>query len=271
MLTLSKFALTNKINLFGLMATLFIGQNKVFLPETDSTNSYAISLLKNVNCPEGTVVYTHHQTAGRGQRGNSWIANPSLNITLSLVVKPSFLTPQKAFYLSKITALALHDVLTEILANSQFDIKIKWPNDMLVNRKKIAGVLIENSFHEQQINWSVIGIGMNVLQTEFGSLNNSATSLALAGNPECSPDTVSEKLFVYFEKWYLRLKQNKLNEIDHQYHQHLFGMNQLMVFKQNQNEFKARVSGVSEQGLLQLIHENGEEKSYDIKTLSFLV
>lgn len=271
MLTLSKFALTNKINLFGLMATLFIGQNKVFLPETDSTNSYAISLLKNVNCPEGTVVYTHHQTAGRGQRGSSWIANPSLNITLSLITKPVFLAPKKAFYLSKITALALYDVLTEILNDSQFDIKIKWPNDILVNRKKIAGVLIENSLHEQQINWSVIGIGLNVLQTEFGSLNNSATSLALLGNSGLSPDSVSEKLFIHFEKWYLRLKQNKLSEIDDHYHQHLFGMNQFMVFKQNQKEFKARVKGVSEQGLLQLIHENGEEKGYDIKSLTFVI
>lgn len=271
MLTLSKFALTNKINLFGLMATLFIGQNKVFLPETDSTNSYAISLLKNVNCPEGTVVYTHHQTAGRGQRGNSWIANPSLNITLSLVVKPNFLAPKNAFYLSKITALALHDVLTEILANSQFDIKIKWPNDILVNRKKIAGVLIENSFHEQQINWSVIGIGLNVMQTEFGSLMNSATSLFLLLNSDASPDTVSEKLFVFFEKWYLKLKQNKLKEIDEQYHAYLFGIHQSMRFKQDTEEFNARIKGVSEQGLLQLIHENGEEKSYDIKTLSFVM
>ena len=271
MLTLSKFALTNKINLFGLMATLFIGQNKVFLPETDSTNSYAISLLKNVNCPEGTVVYTHNQTAGRGQRGNGWIADPTLNITLSLVIKPVFLAPKNAFYLSKITALALYDVLTEILADGQFDIKIKWPNDILVNSKKIAGVLIENSFSEQQINWSVIGLGLNVKQTYFGSLNKSATSLALLGNDESNPDLISEKFFVFFEKWYLKLKQNKLTEISDSYHLHLFGIMQLMRFNCNYEEFKATVKGVNEQGLLQLVHENGEEKSYDIKSLSFII
>src|ERR1043165_9220886 len=150
------------------MSTLFIGQNKVFLPETHSTNSYAIELLKNVNAIEGTVVYTHKQTQGKGQRGNSWIAEPQRNTTLSLILRPVFLNSKNTFYLSKITALALHDLLTEILDVGQFDIKIKWPNDILVNSKKIAGVLIENSILNEHLQWSVIGIGINVNQDNFG-------------------------------------------------------------------------------------------------------
>lgn len=271
MLTFYKFALSNKINLFGLMATLFIGQNKVFLPETDSTNSYAISLLKNVNCIEGTVVLTNNQTKGRGQRGNSWKADPSMNITLSLILKPGFLSSKKAFFLSKITALALYDVLTDILNESQFDIKIKWPNDILVNGKKIAGVLIENSVIDESLGWSVVGIGLNVNQTLFGALAETATSFTLLTGKTESIETISEKLYSYFEKWYLKLKQDKFNEINAAYLNHLFGINRLQNFKQNSINFKGTIKDVNEQGLLIVQLENGIEKSFEIKEISLVI
>ncbi len=252
------------------MATLFIGQNKVFLPETDSTNSYAITMLKNVNCIEGTVVYTNHQTKGKGQRGNSWMSDSSMNITLSVILKPVFLPSKKAFYLSKITALAIHDVLTDILDNSQFDIKIKWPNDILVNNKKIAGVLIENSVTDDYFNWSVIGIGLNVNQTQFGDLT-SATSLINITNKNLVVDEISEKLFVYLEKWYLKLKQNKITEINEAYLKYLLGINNKMKFKHNNIVFNGVVIGVSEQGLLEVLMENNIKRSFDIKEITFII
>lgn len=252
------------------MATLFIGQNKVFLPETDSTNSYAITMLKNVNCMEGTVVYTANQTKGKGQRGNAWIADPSMNITLSLILKPVFLTAKKAFYLSKITALALHDVLTENLNAGQFDIKIKWPNDILVNGKKIAGVLLENSLVENKINWTVVGIGLNVNQSQFNELTG-ATSLKLCDGAQRNVEAVMDALFVHFEKWYLKLKQNKFEEINNHYHRHLFGMNSKTLFQNHNGQFAALVLGVNENGLLRLETDDKTEKSYEIKEVSFVL
>jgi BirA family biotin operon repressor/biotin-[acetyl-CoA-carboxylase] ligase len=252
------------------MATLFIGQNKVFLPETDSTNSYAITMLKNVNCMEGTVVYTANQTKGRGQRGNEWMSEPSMNMTLSLIVKPVFLTVKKAFYLSKITALALHDVLTETLNAGQFDIKIKWPNDMLVNGKKIAGVLLENSVVEDKINWTVVGIGLNVNQTQFSGLE-SATSLKSCNNTDHSIESVMDLLFTHFEKWYLKLKQGKFEEINEHYHRHLFGAGGEHDFQDNTGQFRARILGVNESGLLRLEMADKSEKVYDIKEVSFIL
>ncbi len=251
------------------MSTLFIGQNKVFLPETYSTNSYAIELLKNVNAIEGTVVFTHKQTQGKGQRGNSWMAEPQRNTTLSLILKPSFLNSKNAFYLSKITALALYDVLTEILNDSQFDIKIKWPNDILVNSKKIAGVLIENSILNEAVQWSVIGIGINVNQSYFGSLTL-ATSLNLLTGKEYNLDTVMEFLFKHYEKWYLRLKKSDLNLIDEAYKKLLFKLNEFSEFEQNNIRFKAKVLGVDENGLLVLEMENKTQKTFDIKDVQFI-
>jgi BirA family biotin operon repressor/biotin-[acetyl-CoA-carboxylase] ligase len=249
------------------MSTLFIGQNSVFLPETHSTNSYAIELLKNVNTIEGTVVYTHNQTQGKGQRGNRWIAQPERNATFSLILKPNFLSAKNAFSLSKITALALYDVLTEILNDSQFDIKIKWPNDILVNRKKIAGILIENSMNDV-VQWSVIGIGLNVNQEDFGELNL-ATSVKLLIGKSCKIESVMESVFIHFEKWYLRLKKGEFSLIDKEYHQHLFGTNEENTFESNGKRYKARVKGVNEIGLLVLETENGE-KTFDLKDVTFI-
>ena len=128
------------------METLFIGKNLLFLHDVESTNTYAMNLLRNVNVIEGTVIHTDNQTNGRGQRGALWTSNIAQNITSSIILKPTFLPIDNTFYLSKISALAVYDVLTDILPNSQYDTKIKWPNDILVNQQKIAGILIENNF-----------------------------------------------------------------------------------------------------------------------------
>lgn len=128
------------------METLFIGKNLLFLHEVESTNTYAMNLLRNVNAIEGTVVYTDNQTHGKGQRGANWGSEIAQNITASIIIKPHFLNIDNAFYLSKISALAVYDVLTELLPNSHNGIKIKWPNDILVNQQKISGILIENNF-----------------------------------------------------------------------------------------------------------------------------
>lgn len=251
------------------MSTLFIGQNKVFLPETYSTNSYAIELLKNVNAIEGTVVYTRNQTQGKGQRGNSWIAEPERNTTLSLIVKPTFLNSKNAFYLSKITALALYDVLTEILCNGQFDIKIKWPNDILVNSKKIAGVLIENSILNEAVQWSVIGVGLNVNQKDFGEIKP-ATSLNLLSGKHYNLDSIMEFFFTHYEKWFLRLKKGDFSLIDETYEKLLFRLNEFSQFEQNKTRFKAKVIGVNESGLLLLEMEDKTQKSFDIKDVQFI-
>lgn len=262
------FAPNNKINLFGLMATLFVGQNKVFIPEVDSTNSYATTLLKNVNAIEGTVVFTDNQTKGKGQRGNSWIADSSMNITLSVILKPTFLSVKKSFYLSKITALALYDGLTETLNNSQFDIKIKWPNDILIDHKKAAGVLIENSFKEDGIIWSVIGIGLNVNQKKFENIE--ATSLGLITEKDHDLEKVMNLIFVYLEKWYLQLRNMNFDLIDQAYLQNLFRVNETSSFEKEGKKFKAKILGVDESGLLLVELENGETKHFEMKEIKMI-
>jgi BirA family transcriptional regulator, biotin operon repressor / biotin---[acetyl-CoA-carboxylase] ligase len=251
------------------MATLFVGQNKVYLPVTDSTNSYATGLLKNVNPHEGTAVYTDHQTHGRGQRGNVWEADAERNLTLSVIFKPHFLNAKKSFYLSKIAALSVYDVLAEILIGSQFDIKIKWPNDILAKRKKITGILIENSFKDEVFQWSVIGIGLNVNQDSFGELTN-ATSLSLLTERTFDRAHIMERLFVFLEKWYLALRNEKYELIDAHYSKHLYGLDQTLMFESGSEQFKARMVRVSEQGLLELELDDKTLRRFDVKEVRFV-
>lgn len=253
------------------METLFIGKNSLFLHEVESTNTYAMNLLRNVNPIEGTIVYTDNQTQGKGQRGALWTSKIGQNITVSVVLKPQFLGLDKTFYLSKISALAVYDVLTDILTNSQYDIKIKWPNDILVNQKKIAGILIENNFTTHSIQYSIIGVGLNVNQQEFVDFERTATSLKLLLNKDFDRKIVMELFCQKLEKWYLKLKEQKFNVIDESYLNSLYGMQQIIDFEDfNQIAFKGKIVGVSSDGKLQIENADLIIKEFDIKELKFM-
>lgn len=254
------------------METLFIGKNLLFLHEVESTNTYAMNLLRNVNAIEGTVVYTDNQTKGKGQRGALWSSDSNKNTTASIILKPHFLAIENAFYLSKISALAVYDVLTEILPNSQYDIKIKWPNDILVNQQKIAGILIENTYTNLTIQNSVIGIGINVNQLEFENFERHATSVKLLIKQDYERKIILELLCAKLEKWYLKLKEQKMSLIDDNYMSHLFGIREVMLFKDSSDiSFTGKIIGVARNGKLCLELENLTIKEFDIKDIKFII
>ena len=254
------------------MGTLFIGKNTLFLLEVESTNTYAMNLLRNVNAIEGTVVHTDRQTRGRGQRGASWNSDAASNITASIILKPSFLSIENSFYLSKISALAVYDVLAEILAESQYDIKIKWPNDILVNKRKIAGILIENNFNHLSIQHSVIGVGLNVNQRVFEGLENTVTSLQLLTGRHFERNEVLEKLCIHLEKWYLKLKELKCALIDEHYMQHLFGLNQPMQFADtSEKAFEGTIKDITREGKLSVEMADGRLVDFEVKQVKLLL
>ena len=254
------------------MNTLFIGKNVLFLPEVESTNTYAINLLRNVNAIEGTVIYTNNQTQGKGQRGTVWSSEIGKNITLSIILQPKLLSINQSFYLSKITALACYDVLTEILDASHYDIKIKWPNDILVNKKKIGGILIENNLNGSHIQHAVIGVGLNVNQQNFGELGDIATSLFKEKNKNYDTSFIMELLFSKLEKWYLKLKENKLDLIHSVYLSHLFGLNETFNFvDQSGKSFYAEIINVEENGKLLVRNTDEELLTFDIKEVKMIM
>jgi BirA family biotin operon repressor/biotin-[acetyl-CoA-carboxylase] ligase len=256
-----------------LMETLFIGRNCIRLSETESTNTYAINLLKEVNVPDGTLIITKHQTNGRGQRGTKWLAEPGENITCSLVIHPKFLSLNEHFLISKIIALSIQKTIQNFLVTDKSEVKIKWPNDIMVKELKISGILIENSVQDYRIKNSVIGFGINVNQSSFGELNNIATSIFCLNKTISNCDEIINLICSYFESYYLKLKQKKYNSINEEYLNNLLHFNDLFQYQENDtgNLLLGKITNVENNGWVNIeTLPDLEIKKYSLKEITFL-
>lgn len=152
------------------MPNATIGQKIVHLESVDSTNNYAANVFKDGSIEHGTVILADIQTNGRGQRGNTWQSGAFENLTISIAIDPNLRKINNLISLNHITSIALFKIVSSYCKN----VKIKWPNDIVVRENKIAGILIENQFSGNKMQ-SIIGIGLNVNQIDFD--NDKSTSL----------------------------------------------------------------------------------------------
>jgi BirA family transcriptional regulator, biotin operon repressor / biotin---[acetyl-CoA-carboxylase] ligase len=241
--------------------------NLIILSETDSTNNYANRLINKGKAVNGSTVLSHYQKNGRGQRGNTWESTPGNNLLASIVLFPAFLPPGKQFYLSKIASLALFDLLWE---HNQ-EVTVKWPNDIYVGNKKIAGILIETSILGNQFHSAVVGIGLNLNQEKFSAeLPNPVSLKLLTGKNFDLRETVLQ-LRENFMKWYQKLEAGQMAEIDETYHKNLFRINEWAVFQKNNQHFEARILGTGEYGQLILEDRSGNQTFYMFKEIEFVI
>lgn len=243
--------------------TIFTGKTQVYLPTCHSTNEYASSLLTEEKPPEGTLIITPEQTAGRGQRGNSWEAEPGKNLTFSLIFRPIFLSVDRQFYLNIISSLAVRDMVSEFLQTS---LKIKWPNDIYLNNKKIAGILIQNSLQKNHLGTSVMGIGLNVNQELFN--DKKAISMLNHAGKEFSLETILDVLLEKIETNYLKLKAGKLDELKERYLLYLFRRGEEHVYSTQGTAFRGTILGIEENGRL-IIQTESSLKTFDFKEIEF--
>lgn len=243
--------------------TLFIGKNLVFVPECHSTNTVALQLSHNPSTAEGTVVITNHQTAGRGQRESMWEAAPRLNLTFSVVLKPGFLPVKDQFLLNIIASLAVHDFLVE---RGLEPVSIKWPNDILVHEKKICGILIENQLQGSGFICSVVGIGLNINQTQFST--RSPTSVKLITSSETNLQEALEAVLGYLEARYLQLRQNQLSMLKALYLRRLYWLNEKRSFSTTHCVFEGQITSVDEMGRLVVETPDGT-KLFEPKEIRF--
>ncbi len=152
------------------MPTHTFGKHVFYFKEITSTNSYLKKIL-NDDVPEGTLVTAEKQTAGRGRFNRQWIAPTRSSLLTSLLFRPTFLLPQETQSLMMICALAMVDAIAE-----QTDIRvgIKWPNDLVFEGKKLAGMLTESSIIGEQLAWVIVGLGLNV-NLDFSTMDNTQT------------------------------------------------------------------------------------------------
>lgn len=244
--------------------TLFTGKQLVYLSTCSSTNTIAYELLLKNEATEGCVVVTDHQTEGRGQRGNTWEAEPDKNITLSVILKPVFISIPQQFYLTMSVSLAILDTIQDMIPGI---IKIKWPNDIVVGDKKLAGILIQNSISRSYLQHSVIGIGLNVNQKMFHYPQ--ATSLAKLTNKEFNRVELTEKLLEQLEKRYLELKSNRLEKLKFAYLQALYRYQSLHKFQIEGRPTEGQIVGIDATGRLALQIKE-ELRYFNFKEVVFL-
>ena len=247
--------------------TLFVGQNLVKLSEIDSTNNYLKKELSNTKpLAEGTVIMADHQSAGRGQHGNVWVTEKGRNLTISILLKPIFLNPKQQFVLNKAVSLGINDCLSAIIGE---DCKIKWPNDIYYKDRKLGGVLIENTVAGTQLKTSVVGIGVNVNQQNFGAGAERATSLSKILQQDYPLHDLLRQLCKSIENRYLQLKENGHFCLHKEYLDRLYRLDELYRYSIGGQIYNGTIKGVSEQGYL-LLQIGDELKALDLKQVKFI-
>lgn len=249
--------------------TLFIGKVLLHHEELPSTNTYAQELLAKSKPIEGTVISTFRQPQGRGQVGSKWESEPDKNITMSVILYPSFLPPWQNFALNKAVALAVRHFIAELLPDQL--VSVKWPNDIYVGTRKICGILIQNSLNRNALASSIVGIGINVNQTIFSKDIPNPSSLQLENGKEYDLSSLIPKLCWHLEAMYLRLKSGHFAILDAEYLQHLYRYQAATIFQRiNGTVFWGKISGISSTGQLLVTHEEGGEEAFDLKEIKIV-
>ena len=238
-------------------------KNHIHFDNLDSTNEFTLSLKGTPMFREGLLISTKHQTKGKGQRGKKWESGANKNLLISVVIEPN-IPISKQFTISKLVALAIYDLLISLGLKA----KIKWPNDILVNSKKIAGILIQNRLKKNQIIHSVIGIGVNVNQTKFSQFDRKATSLKLVLNKAYDILEVQHKLLHFLEKRVIEFKANIKQDKD--YLQALYLFEKWTTFEVNNTQFSGRIKGVNRVGKLIIEKEDRHVFEYDLQEIKLL-
>ncbi len=241
--------------------------NIIVLTEIDSTNNYANQLISSELPKNGTVVLAHYQFKGKGHRENGWESATGKNLLTSIILYPSFLPVTKQFYLSKIASLAIIGWLSDKVA----DASIKWPNDIYIGNKKVAGILIETSIKGDVFFSAVAGIGLNLNQVEFSRELPNPVSLKMVNGIEYNVMDAAGELQEVFMGLYQQLNTGAYNGIDSAYFNNLFRRNTWAWYKEEERLFEARIVGIGEYGQLLLENRSGKTNAYFFKEIQFMI
>ena len=187
-----------------IMLQRLIGIKLSHFPELDSTNDYAANLLSKSKPIEGAVVITDNQVKGKGQYGRKWSSEPRKNLTLSVILYPN-IPVETQFDLNVMASLS---VCEAIEVQSSVKSRVKWPNDIYVNDRKICGILIKNNLTGGMISQSIVGIGINVNQRDFDPTLPNPTSLILESGRNTELVELREQLFMAMDRYYDMLKRD---------------------------------------------------------------
>ncbi len=234
------------------------------LSAIDSTNDFLKELSKQDMVENFTTVVAKTQTNGRGQMGAVWISESGKNLIMSVLVKDVIKKADEVFHLNVAIAVSIAAVLEDInLPN----LAVKWPNDILSDEKKVAGILIENRFKSDTTIESVVGIGLNVNQKDFTSFPK-ASSLTLLMKKEYDIEQLLDAIVLKIKQNCELINSNSSEKLWNQYYQNLFKKDIEMPFEDaNKNHFSGTILGVTPDGKLEILLQDKTIKTFGIKEI----
>lgn len=242
------------------LRTKVFGRQLIELARVESTNTIAAEMITAGHLDHGAVVLAHEQTAGRGQRGRTWHSAPGLDLTFSIVLRPETLRAEDQFMLVRCAALAVYDVVATYLP----DVRIKWPNDILVGRRKVAGILIRTEVLGDMVRSAIIGIGLNVNSSGFDE-GLVATSLCMELGRTLDRNTLLEELCLRFEHQWGRNN----TDVAGAYAERLWARGRWADVALDGAPAVVRPMDVDASGRLIVEHEDGSVQAYGLERLRF--
>jgi BirA family biotin operon repressor/biotin-[acetyl-CoA-carboxylase] ligase len=242
-----------------------IGEPFIELTDTESTNIYAMQKAHARLAKHGTAYFAHSQTAGKGQRGNSWQSEPGQNLILSVVLEPDFLKPTASFILSITVSLACHDFVSQICGD---ETAIKWPNDLYWRDRKAGGILVENQVKGSRWVYAIVGIGINVNQVNFSPALPNPVSLRQITGQQFDPVSLSHTLCHHLQTRYVLLQAGKSALLLEEYNHRLFGTNRSLLFKSGNLLFRGTIREVTAAG--EIVIETDRRKSYQFGEIEWI-
>ncbi len=234
------------------------------LNTVDSTNNYAMARLDDGWAKHGMLWFANEQTAGKGQRGKTWIMEKGKNIAMSLVLAPERLKITNQFHLSAAVALSCFEFFSGYAGD---ETKIKWPNDLFWRDRKAGGILIENKFQGKIWKWAVVGIGININQTKFDkNLVNPVSLKQITGKTFDTIELASE-LHNLLMKNLAELKS--ANMVMEQYNEQLYKINKQVTLKKGEQGFDTVIKGVTPEG--RLITVDALERQFDFGEVEWVL
>lgn len=238
----------------------------VKLHTIDSTNNYLKEVAKSENLQTDMVVWALEQTNGRGQMGTVWETEAGKNLTFSIFRKVKRITVAQQFYVTMAASLAVKAVLEKLLIKN---VTVKWPNDILSDKKKICGILIESVIKKGKLDALILGVGLNVNQTDFGGVSR-ATSIKQQTGIHFDLEEILQLLLEQFHHFVDLLLNDRLDDIKQTYEADLFRKNKPSTFVKDNKQFVGIIKGVTPLGKLMVQEEDDILNTYDLKEIQLL-
>lgn len=245
----------------------FMHPQIIRLNEIHSTNDYLEEILMEKQLPEGSMVVARHQTHGKGQGNNHWESEAGRNLTFSVVLYPDFILAEQQFLLTQLTSLSLCQLLDSLELPERA--MIKWPNDIYLGNRKVAGMLIKNNICNNAISQTIAGIGLNVNQTVFTANAPIAVSLAMITGREYNLDDLLTMWHTAFEQGYDSIRKGDFAKLDQDYLGRLYLLNQTSDYSIQDERLRATITGIGKYGMLKLTAEDGRKFTCGLKEVVF--